>query len=347
MTVSIEGAYRGAMRLYPAAWRAQHAEAALGILLDCAEAEGRDRADWRQLASLIANGVVARVDQLMPRHSRDLMAVSALLGTTAFALIDFVFFEWQPWTHTHLYPHRAALWELLPFSTPAVFAVIAWLLGALFWLCGQRVGGRVLFALSGLIAAALAVLTMHSFAQPVWFDLNSSSGGDSCCVLISGAALVALGDPDRRLRPALLAPLSAAVGAAILGLWCTATSTLGSPLLDYWRRDDNTLWRDWLTDAEAARLDWLLTAFALVLAVALGLGARRAARGMVAVLGQLAIVATCLMLLSESSFRVYGLWPDNDSILLMAALAAVALWGASRAARPTLHRLARGIRPLV
>ncbi|HEY0249798.1 MAG TPA: hypothetical protein VGC45_16220 [Gryllotalpicola sp.] len=343
--MGIESVYRGALRVYPAQWRDRNEAAALGLLLDSAEAEGRAAADWGQVASLVANGVAARVERLAPRRWRDLAAASALIGTTAFALIDFLFFEWQPWTHVKIYPYAGVVRHLPPFSTPAVFVVVAWLAGALPWFCGARAAARALFVLAALSAVVLAVLTMLPLKLPTLLHLRSSSGGGTCCVFIAGAAFVLLGDAERRMAPLRQLGLSVAVGAAMLGLW-RSSGLIDARLFTYWRRDDATLWRGWMTDADTGRLDVWLAIFYLALAAALGLGAYRVARAMLAVLGQLAAVATCFVLLSQGGIG-FGDGPQqsNGEVIVMVALAALALGGACATGRPAVRRLARGIRP--
>jgi len=338
--MSIETVYRGALRVYPPSWRARHEDAALGVLLDAADAEGRDGADWRQVASLLTGGALARLDRVVPRRWRDLAATSVVIGTTGFALLDFLFFEWQPWTASlDLHPQR--YWFYGPFASVAVWALIPWLVGFVFQLAGLARWARAGFAASGLAAAVLAWLGMHEQAGVFW-HFHDTSTPDTLAVFVIGSIVAVSGRPSRAAGPWLLLAGALASGGTIAALWVARGGAFSADR----RLLDDALWTGWLNNSYGgdALLDsWLLCFFVVAAALA-GLRLYRFAAPLAATLGPLGLVAA-FWWMWRRGFLVWGPgWWPRDGVYEASALALIACaFLAARllhpAAGPLLERL--------
>ena len=78
----LEREYRKALARYPRTWRRDHEEALLGVLLDNAEAEGRDRMSRTDRRDLAANGRRLRLARALPWVLFTIAAL-ALLSVTS------------------------------------------------------------------------------------------------------------------------------------------------------------------------------------------------------------------------------------------------------------------------
>lgn len=132
--VTRDAAYRRLLTWYPKPWREAHGEALLGVMLDAAEAEGRDRPTAAERQSAAAHGLGARLDERFA-------LVSAAASTVIAALAVFAFVT-------------GAQGLMLPS-----FAIVPWLsalaLIALF---------RAKAALPDLVAVTATTLTTLTFA---------------------------------------------------------------------------------------------------------------------------------------------------------------------------------------
>ncbi len=100
MSGVLEGRYRAALRWYPRAWRAENADAIVGVMLDQADADGRTTPLPGELRNLAASGMSRRLERVAPQVVRDRVAAIALAIGTGHALIMFVAGEWAPFATT-------------------------------------------------------------------------------------------------------------------------------------------------------------------------------------------------------------------------------------------------------
>lgn len=319
--MGIESTYRAAMRAYPSTWREEHERAALGILLDSADAEGRTSADWRQLADLLRSGMAARLDRLLPRHRRDLAATAVLIGTTGFALLDLFFFEWQPWARgLDLHPER--YWFYGPFTSVAVWALIPWIVGFALQLAHLTRLARIAFAASGAAAAVLAWLGMHAHSSVAW-HFHDMATPDTLAVFIIGSPVVLAGRADRVLRSWPLLTSALAAFTVIAVLWQQRTGHHLVALSS--RRMDDALWNNWVANSAGGdhTVDPWLFMFFIVMAALIGLRARRVAETLMAVLGPLSLVAAFWFLWRHGWIMWGRGWWGRDGVHEVAALATI------------------------
>jgi len=225
---ALEARLRRALAWYPREWRERHGEAALGVLLDVAEADGAGRLALAQRLDLAFNGLAERLVGWVPRQLRTLAASAAFLGATGFALVHFAFFEWEPWAR----PDGPAWLYWHPFTTPAAWLDLAWLLGAVLFLCGWRRVSRGVCVLAG--AGAVALLAIH-YALPGYWPFATT-----LAVYAVAGAFAAVGEPWRPAHSGLTA--LAGVGSAAAVALAIRAFTFNYPLVHAYRTSDLSIW---------------------------------------------------------------------------------------------------------
>ncbi|PJJ55671.1 hypothetical protein [Compostimonas suwonensis] len=190
MRASPEQRYRRALRWYPASWRRVNEDAAIGTLLDAADAEGRTRPRLSERVDLAANGLAARIG-IVPVAVRDRVAQTAFATGTAFALVYVWFQSWAPFV-----PGRELVLERTPhfgpFLNPGVVLGALWALAFALLLGGWLGAARIALIASIAVAVTLPLLP--------W-------GGPSSRNLVFLGILAALslaGTPRSRSRLAVL-----------------------------------------------------------------------------------------------------------------------------------------------
>lgn len=165
---------------YPASWRADSGAAMLGVYLDVADAEGRDRLARRDKAAIVAGGLNARLDLLIPARVRDGVAAVMLPLLGVYALVVGLVFEWDPWATTSRAHWLAQVstefggdrgYSFGPFLTPTVIVAALAILALLACLAG--LGWLYRGALVATIVAGLTVMWMAHFGIGGFAGLRS------------------------------------------------------------------------------------------------------------------------------------------------------------------------------
>lgn len=156
----LESCYRRLLSLYPKAWRAQHEDAVIGVLLDEADAAGRSTLTTATALDLIGHAAEERLESLMrwmPARLRARVAMTALVAAAGLSVIMLL--------GEVLGAHGRPPAELIymygeyfisgPFMTIGVGLYIAFLI--VFVLVVRGHGGFARFLLLG--AVALAAIT--------------------------------------------------------------------------------------------------------------------------------------------------------------------------------------------
>ena len=223
MTLGLSAEFHRWSRLYPEEWRAGSSAAMLGTCLDVADAEGRTRLTRGEKAGLVAGGLDARVDVLVPRRVRDLVSTVMVSLLGAYSLVVGVGIEWAPWfsqqdrTHgIHQYwgggdmPSTLVMTFgpfLSPFAVVAALAIVAWVL--------SMVGPGWLYR-SVLIATVVAGLVVAGLATfgPLQFFFLGDGATPIFAVIVAFLALL-----GERPRPGRILLGTVAWIVAIVGTW--------------------------------------------------------------------------------------------------------------------------------
>ncbi|QNE20463.1 hypothetical protein F1D05_24315 [Kribbella qitaiheensis] len=155
---------RAALLCYPRGWRAERGDEVLAVMLDSAEAEGRDQIDPRDLLNLAAHGLqtrLARLNRVMPSRVRDRAALIAAAIGAAFCVSLLLFAEGAIGVPMPAAGHDFTL------SAPIY---LAWPFAVVLAVLGHTRIARLLLVLTALGAAAvpsLATATHHAHG-PRW-----------------------------------------------------------------------------------------------------------------------------------------------------------------------------------
>lgn len=137
-TTRMEETYRAAVRAsYPRQWRAESGEELIGVFLDVAAAERRNRVTVLDLANIFVSGTAARflliVGKVEPR-ARDRVSTLATMLGTSMAVLMLLLGEWGPWVRAGSLRWRPTgagfserLVELGPFVTLSAATYIVWI----------------------------------------------------------------------------------------------------------------------------------------------------------------------------------------------------------------------------
>lgn len=274
MSDALERSYRRWTRWYPASWRAANAEAMLGVLLDAAEGDGRGLSG-REKAGMLANGLAARVESVLPARLRDMVASGAMAAAGAFGIAILLIHEWSPLSGTPL-ARRGWGWDLGylrvppsihlhfgPFITPFVLVGGLWIVALALALCGLEISARVVAAAAGLVALALFVIMRAGGVY--WIGLDALS----CAFAVALSALAVIGTAARPRRFALL------VGAWALAFAAAYLYSATASRYD-WLDGHEPITMFWIGPANAVALSMWLDA-ALLAALVLHLAGRRTA----------------------------------------------------------------------
>jgi hypothetical protein len=329
----LDARYRMLLRWYPRAWRAPHGEAFVGTALDVADAEGRTAPTIKEVASIAAHGMNARMNRLIEPRVRDAASTIALTAGAGVALTVFLVSSWAPWagavTRTILdSPSVSALagWlrRAMPLPTVAfhdtgfIFATV-WLVAFVAALAGWWMVGRVAL----LCGIALGAATPYLF--PGWAAIESLDGA-TLILLSSCAALAIIGRPFRGAGTA-----GATLGWALLvGVAFGAPGGSGGVWLS-----SGALWGQ-------VGVIWYAAAVLLVAAVSLAV-ARRWIAAFAIVLGLLPLAVT--LVVAEIRGIVVGSGsPEVIAVPVAVGLLLLALWSSGRLALPDVGPSSRTIR---
>jgi hypothetical protein len=144
--VSAERRYRRLLRWYPEDWRHEHGEVVLGMLLDDADAEGRDGPDAGERLRLVIGGIAQHTWRRVDRRRT---TAAALVLAAVLALLYVVTGTWSTGT--------ASVGFLGPFSNPTILIAVALAVAAGLALLGRTGSARLLAVAS---VAALVVLVV-------------------------------------------------------------------------------------------------------------------------------------------------------------------------------------------
>ena len=213
MSAPLEHRYRKALRAYPACWRAAHGEEMLGVLLDVAASEGKQEATRSELLNLALHGAAARVNQYLPRPSRDRVAAVGTIGGASLALVMLVLGElgrWFRWNSYNLVDQPFGA-----FTTPAVIVFVLTLAAFGAVAAGQSTTAKILHGVAVGAAAAIGViLAMIEPSIPVHPLVFGFFGAANLLALLGNSVRTPL------LRKSVL------LAAPVLGGLITATSYL-------------------------------------------------------------------------------------------------------------------------
>ena len=189
MTRSLESRYRRLIVWYPRSWRQSQGNALLGILLDIAESEHRDKPRLRERFSIAGHGVEARMERIAPSDIRNAAATISFSMGAGFALVTFLVSSWAPWGN-ELFP--AAFYSKLgPFYDAGPALTIFWVIALACLICGKWQAGRLALLLSVLVAVGMPFVTAALHPQMLGVDPTSR-------VFFAVSALVAMFGTPRR-----------------------------------------------------------------------------------------------------------------------------------------------------
>ncbi|MBO0984225.1 hypothetical protein [Rathayibacter sp. SD072] len=140
--MSAERRYRRLLRWYPEDWRHEHGDVVLGMLLDDADAEGRDGPDASEALRLVVDGIAHRAWRRVDRRRT---TATAFVVAAVLALLYVVLGTWSTGT--------ASVGFLGPFSNPTVLVAVALAVAAGLALLGRTAAARLLAlaAVAGLV----------------------------------------------------------------------------------------------------------------------------------------------------------------------------------------------------
>jgi hypothetical protein len=215
---ALEARYRAALRWYPRAWRAENADAIVGVMLDQAEAEGRTAPARGELRNLLSSGVGQRVERYAPQDVRDRVATIALAIGVAYSLIMFVLSEWAPFatsgpSNDWMLPTGPAYRApssigFGPFASVMVIVFAMWIVAfALVLLRFSRSATAVLLLTAPLLFWVRSVRSD---------DIGAMQPTTAALILIGAlAALASVGRPARTGRRAVAAVTGATTIAIV------------------------------------------------------------------------------------------------------------------------------------
>lgn len=194
MSNQLERTYRRSLARFPKAWREQHAEVVLGMLLDDAEANGRESVPAAQRVSL---GVQALAEHLTFKRVRILAAVATILWAAGLLLSLFPgLFQASFLETTELSPAFMATVEslrsLVSFALPLLLTVVA-LAGFLYRVGWLRAGFALAAGLVCLLALAASTAGSWLFLAAYAKDFFGTAGdGPPGAELLGQAGFAAL-----------------------------------------------------------------------------------------------------------------------------------------------------------
>ena len=125
--------FRRVFRFHPRTWRDENEMVAIGILLDVAEASGRDRPSFSDRVSIYTHALSLRVDRVLGRSTRRTVASLALGTGIGLSVAYFIAFVLAPLAGDAYIPESkvtAGSFVVLPWLTAGVLAIINRLRGA-------------------------------------------------------------------------------------------------------------------------------------------------------------------------------------------------------------------------
>ena len=154
------------LRWYPSAWRERNSAAVVSILLDQAEALGRDRPGAADRLALALGGIWERF--VAPaRLSRG--AVVALALNAAFSVFYFVFIAWGPGIEF--------AGTVGPFTNPSVIAGTLFVFALGFAVAGRGRTARLLSGLGIAVVVAVGILSQtFTWLGPSWSTVAIFAG---------------------------------------------------------------------------------------------------------------------------------------------------------------------------
>jgi hypothetical protein len=206
----LEAAYRGAMRWYPARWRAANAEALVSLMVEFAEGEGRSAPTRADLRNLQLNGLRARVafiERIFPARARERASSLALGIGLGMAVTVLVVQEWAPWAAV---PTGAlAPTGVGPFHGWGGVLYSAWCLAALLAIARLSTPARILIAATVPFSVVLVAVGPYNDG---WFRPTATG-----LAILGGFALVAaLGRPVTGARSYLALGAATIVGVGLV-----------------------------------------------------------------------------------------------------------------------------------
>lgn len=243
--VTRDAAYRRLLGLYPRTWREAHGDALLGVMLDAAEAEGRDRPSLAERGSAATHGLGARLDERFA-----LGAAVTSTGLAAVALITFLIgAQGIAQMMLALVPWLAALALIALLRAKFGLAGLAALAGVAVTTLACTLAFTTTLSLSLAFDAADAGIpgTWFSRAWMIWFGAAWLTGAAAIAVIADG------------LLRAVRVPAAARLSASVIG-GLVAAPFIGLSMI-------------------SPVLTALIAVAVLILVVALGMPQRTAARG--------------------------------------------------------------------
>ncbi|MBI4939278.1 MAG: hypothetical protein HY830_00855 [Actinobacteria bacterium] len=155
-TSPAEAAFRRLLRVYPRSWRTAHGEALLGVMLDVADADGRDRPTAREGTAVVRHALRTwaavggdRLRRTGIGGSFSWIGPGALVLGTTLSAVSFLFGEWFPGVHL-LWGNdfHADPFGPFPSAGPLLYAV--WLLAFGAAATGASRSARMLLALAAV-----------------------------------------------------------------------------------------------------------------------------------------------------------------------------------------------------
>lgn len=187
---ALKRTYKVLLNAYPSSWRTQHGDELLGVLMDVAHSQDRERPRVKELANLLVNGLLARVMLVVgtiPLNRRSRVAAGATVVGAAAAASMMILGEVGRWFRWNSY-EGAGLFD--PFTTAASLVYLLTLAAFLATLLHQpriRIAAHLLTMTTCLalpwITEWTGTMVAPEWYAPVFFAATS--------------ALSLLADPNR------------------------------------------------------------------------------------------------------------------------------------------------------
>lgn len=225
--------YRRAMWAYPRAWRAVYGQEVQAVLVDLAREQGRQRADARELGSVIGNGLLLRVESLFGLWSQRTRQRAALLAAALAGVMSALWLvaaEFTPWRAgvpvTGPVPADKWMTDERVFVVPytaglGVLSLAAAMVGLMLVLRRRSRAGQGVFAAAAVLTAIVpAAASLTGVHRPPLFHLG----------LLFGLLLVAAAAPT---RPTVAQRRAVASWFGLTASFAVAMALIPSPMVGF------------------------------------------------------------------------------------------------------------------
>lgn len=152
MSARDANAFQSAFRFHPRLWREQNELAAVSVLMDAAEATGREHLSLSERVSIYAHAVSVRVEQGLSRAIRERVSSLALGTGVAMSVVYFVSFILMPLLDDTFIPTSKVV--------SATVLLLPWVAAGLMRTVGSMRGVRGAMGISLILCVSIVVLRL-------------------------------------------------------------------------------------------------------------------------------------------------------------------------------------------